>query len=71
MENVGKGLSTGWKLETTLVTYRWPVNTLVQVAESKGGSTVVEWDLGNSSGYKRPSMGRTRTIQGDVKKIRT
>ena len=34
-------------LETARVTYRWPVNALVQVAKAKGGSAVVEWDQGN------------------------
>ena len=31
-------------LETARVTYRWPLNALVQVAKAKGGSAVVEWD---------------------------
>ena len=34
-------------LETARVTYRWPVNALVQVAKAKGGSAVAKWDRGN------------------------
>ena len=34
-------------LETACVTYRWPLNALVQVAKAKGGSAVAEWDRGN------------------------
>ena len=29
-------------LETACVTYRWPVNALVEVAKAKGGSAVAE-----------------------------
>ena len=34
-------------LETARVTYRWPLNALVQVAKATGGSAVMEWDRGN------------------------
>lgn len=33
-------------METSRVTYRWPVNALVQVAEAKGGLAVAKWDRG-------------------------
>ena len=34
-------------LETAQTTYNWPVDALIQVAKTKGGSAVAEWDRAN------------------------